>query len=50
MALKPDVQPQARLLVEGILLFAGASAEHVQALLAEFEQLDVKKGKVVLRL
>src|SRR5688572_9160786 len=48
MPLKPDIEPLARLLIEGILLFAGATPDHVQALLAELELLDVKKGKVVL--
>jgi CRP-like cAMP-binding protein len=48
MALKPDVEPQARLLFQGILLFSGSTPEQIQALLSEAELLEIKKGKVIL--
>jgi CRP-like cAMP-binding protein len=48
MALKPDVEPQARLLLKGLLLFTGATDEQVQALLASLELMDVKKGRVII--
>jgi CRP-like cAMP-binding protein len=48
MALKPDVEPQAKLLLEGILLFSGAAPEQIQGLLRELELMDFKKGKVIL--
>ncbi len=48
MALRADIEPQARLLLQGILLFAGAHAEHIQNLLAGLDVIDVKKGKVIL--
>jgi CRP-like cAMP-binding protein len=48
MALKPDVEPQARILLQGILLFAGASPDHIASLLTALEMMDVKKGKVVI--
>jgi len=48
MALKADLIPQATTLFKGIRLFAGCSDEHVQALVAGLDVLDVKKGKVIL--
>src|SRR5258706_12074460 len=48
MALKPESESQARILLQGILLFTGASADQVQALLAQLELMDVKKNKVVI--
>src|SRR3989338_5504160 len=48
MALKPEVVSQALLLLEGILLFAGASPEQIQALLSGLDMMDVKKGKVII--
>jgi CRP-like cAMP-binding protein len=48
MTLKPDVEPQARFLLKGILLFGGCTEDQLQALLAQVEMLDVKKGKVII--
>ena len=48
MALKPDSLAQATTLIKGILLFSGCTDEQGQALVAGLEQLDFKKGKVIL--
>lgn len=48
MALRPDVEPQARLLLQGILLFSAATTEHIQSLLAGLDQVEIRKGKVIL--
>ena len=48
MPLKPEDIGPARTLVSGILLFGGCSPDHVQALVAGLEALDVKKGKVII--
>jgi CRP-like cAMP-binding protein len=48
MALKPDYESQAKLLLQGILLFAGATPDHVAALLGQVELMEVKKNKVIL--
>jgi CRP-like cAMP-binding protein len=48
MALRPDVEPQARLLIQGILLFAGATPDHFNKLLASLDMMEIKKGKVII--
>jgi CRP-like cAMP-binding protein len=48
MALRPDLIPQATMILEGILLFNGAAPDQIQALLAELEVVEFKKGKVVM--
>jgi CRP-like cAMP-binding protein len=48
MALKPDQQQQARILLKGILLFTGASDDHVAALIAGLDAVEFKKGRVII--
>jgi signal-transduction protein with cAMP-binding, CBS, and nucleotidyltransferase domain len=48
MALRPENELQAKLLLEGILLFSGAPSEQILALLAQLELVEFKKGKVIL--